>query len=142
MTMAPMVAHEDRDLDWSRLGRLLRDRREAMGLTLVELAGQHGMSDRTLADLETARRAGRFRAATLTAVEVAYGLEPGAIDRVLHGGDLTPPDKPQRYAHPHDQAVWELDIPEDQRLLLISVLQEDRSSREQNDTSRHSRRIS
>lgn len=117
-----MVAAEG-DTTWARVGAQLRARRKAMEKSLTELAAEHGMSDRTLADLETGRKQGQFKKITITAAEVAYGLEPGSIARAWAGGELVPP---RRYEHPYDQEIWETSLPEEMRLALIEACQKER----------------
>ncbi|MEO3787661.1 hypothetical protein ABGB12_30415 [Actinocorallia sp. B10E7] len=71
---------------WTRLGAALRDRRiRDLGIDrLTEFSREHGIGYRILTDLEAGRRV-NFASRTKAAVERAYDLPEGALDRVLSG---------------------------------------------------------
>jgi hypothetical protein len=72
-----------------RLGKLLRQARVQQALKYKNrslFAREKGLNERLLQDVETAYRGG-FSDDTKLALEIAYGWEPGSIDRVLAGGD-------------------------------------------------------
>lgn len=87
---------DDTGTAWERLGRLLIARRVELGFPNRSAFARHlGMShDRTLADLEKARRQ-NFDETTLLFVENGYGWQAGSIREVLAGGDpiLTAADR-------------------------------------------------
>lgn len=71
---------------WARLGTTLRDRRiRDLGVDrLTSFSRDHGIGYRILTDLESGRRV-NFASRTKAAVERAYALPEGALDRVLSG---------------------------------------------------------
>jgi transcriptional regulator with XRE-family HTH domain len=76
----------DPDLqDWSRLGRLVRDRRTELGLTQAEVHTAGGPSPATLYLLETGGR-DSYRPQVLRRLERALGWRAGSVRRVLAGG--------------------------------------------------------
>jgi hypothetical protein len=79
---------EGEDRAWRRLGELLMARRVELGFPIRSAFAKHlGMShDRTLADLENARRR-NFDQTTLLFVERGYGWGSGSIRAVLAGGE-------------------------------------------------------
>jgi hypothetical protein len=75
--------------EWARLGELLRQRRVEMDprwRDLTLFAGERGLNWRLAWDIEENRRTS-YRPITLSAIEVAYGWQPGSIRAVLAGGD-------------------------------------------------------
>jgi hypothetical protein len=73
---------------WERLGRLLVSRRVQLDPAFrnrQKFIAATGMHERLVSDLEKGRRYS-YRPATIDAVEAAYGLTPGSLDRVLQGG--------------------------------------------------------
>lgn len=87
--------------DWQRLGERLLRRRMELGWTRRSAFAKHlGMThDRTLADLENARR-NNFEPGTLVFIEQGYAWEPGSIAAVLAGGEPTRSERPAVPAHP------------------------------------------
>lgn len=71
---------------WTRLGAVLRDRRiRDLGIDrLTEFSREHGIGYRILTDLESGRRV-NFASRTKAALERAYALPEGALDKVLSG---------------------------------------------------------
>ena len=72
-----------------RLGRLLRQARVEKALKYKDralFARETGLNIRLIQDIETGYRP-TFRDDTKLALEMAYGWQPGSIDRVLDGGD-------------------------------------------------------
>ncbi|RSN12867.1 hypothetical protein DMB42_11865 [Nonomuraea sp. WAC 01424] len=94
------------------------------------------MDYRVLYDVESARRT-NFSDATKRAIEQAYQLKSGAVDRALQGGDLEPSetdrrtqpreaisDVESRYADRAEQHLWETPgLSATQRRQLIGHLQ-------------------
>ena len=75
---------------WERLGRLLIQRRTALDPRYNNrqaFADATGLKYRLVYDIEEHRR-DNFGDTTLTSIEVAYKLDPGAIKRFLDGGEL------------------------------------------------------
>jgi hypothetical protein len=87
--------------DWERLGRLLMQRRGQLGsqfLNRQEFVRTTGLNERLVYDLENARRTS-YRPATVAAVESAYRLPPGFIDKALADASIQtaePGDAPSR----------------------------------------------
>lgn len=71
---------------WASLGTTLRDRRiRDLGVDrLTSFSRDHGIGYRILTDLESGRRV-NFASRTKAAVERAYALPEGALDKVLSG---------------------------------------------------------
>lgn len=84
------------DLDSNRatLARLVKERRDALGLSRPDIKGRGGPSDFTLAQIEQSAPVA-LRAKTRRQLETALGLSEGWADRVLDGtateADLNPP---------------------------------------------------
>lgn len=76
------------DADWERLADMVRRRREALGLTQVQLAERTGLTDTTIGNLEGGRRFKRVPA-SVPAVEQGLGWAPGSARVVLAGGEPT-----------------------------------------------------
>lgn len=76
------------EADWDRLAEAVRQRREALGLTQVQLAERAGVTDTTIGNLEGGRKF-RRTPASLPAVEQELGWTPGSARVVLAGGDPT-----------------------------------------------------
>jgi hypothetical protein len=95
---------EDEDHAWRRLGELLMARRVELGFPIRSAFAKHlGMShDRTLADLENARRR-NFDQTTLLFVERGYGWRRGSIKDVLGGGEPTVTEENSR---PEGEIDW------------------------------------
>jgi hypothetical protein len=75
--------------EWDRLGKLLEQRRVEMDprwRDLTLFASERGLDWRMAWDVEHNKRT-NYRRVTRVAIEVAYGWEPGSIERVLNGGD-------------------------------------------------------
>lgn len=72
--------------DWERLGKMVIDRRLALGLrTRDQAAIATGISVRLLADLELGAR-DNYEQYTLVRLEQGIGWLPGSVDAVLAGG--------------------------------------------------------
>jgi hypothetical protein len=80
------VASSNPEHPWAHLGNVLRDRRiRDLGVDrLTEFSRDRGIGYRILTDLESGRRV-NFASRTKAAVERAYDLPEGALDRVLSG---------------------------------------------------------
>lgn len=75
---------------WERLGRLLVSRRVQLDPAYrnrQKFIAATGLHERLVSDLENARRFS-YRTATMDAVEAAYGLAAGGLERALQGGEL------------------------------------------------------
>jgi transcriptional regulator with XRE-family HTH domain len=75
---------------WVRLGELLAQRRVEIDPRYKNrslFADERGLNWRLLHDVERAKRA-NYAPDTVAALEVAYGLAPGAVGRALDGGEL------------------------------------------------------
>lgn len=78
--------------DWARVGAMLENRRAELDpryRNMKIFERERGIDYRLAWDIEHARR-DTYRRVTLTAIEVAYGWQPGSIHRVLEGGDPVP----------------------------------------------------
>lgn len=85
------MAPADQDA-WKRLGRLLAKRRIQIGARYKNknlFATERELNRRMLWQIETGAR-DTYRDDTLRAVESAYMLVPGSLDRTLAGGELEP----------------------------------------------------
>ena len=77
---------------WERLGRLLGDRRTEIAARYKNknlFAEEREINRRMLWSVETGAR-GNYGKETLRAVERAYMLVPGSVERTVAGGDLEP----------------------------------------------------
>jgi hypothetical protein len=75
---------------WKRLGRLLADRRIEIGARYKNknlFATERQINRRMLWQVESGER-DTYRPDTLRAIEAAYMLAPGSLERTLAGGDL------------------------------------------------------
>jgi transcriptional regulator with XRE-family HTH domain len=128
--------HDPDRQDWSRLGRLVRERRTDLGLTQAEVHGAGGPSPATLYLLEAGRR-GSYRPQVLRRLERALGWRAGSIRRVLAGGqpvlddaDETPSPIRDDRARAADGQAWmasfrRLPISPHDKLLILSRLLEE-----------------
>ena len=78
------------------------------------------LSVKTIARLERGER-DAYPDATVSMIERIYRVQPGSIEAVLRGGELTPlaQDGGRRYEDDRLQRIWELDFPEDVRRGMI-----------------------
>lgn len=74
--------------DWARLANAIKRRREALGLTQVQLADLASVTDTTIRNLEGGR-AFKRPPASLPAVEHGLGWAPGSARAILAGGEPT-----------------------------------------------------
>jgi hypothetical protein len=98
---------------WQQLGDALSRRRVELDpryRNLALFARERGLNERLVSDIEHGRRGG-YRKGTRTALEIAYGLGAGTIDRFiagevtsLTGGQVT---AAPRYSDPALQHIWE-----------------------------------
>ena len=87
---------------WKRLGKLLVQRRIELSPKYRDrttFAADTSLNWRLLHDIERAKRT-NFSSESLAAIEVAYRLEPGAVDTALAGGELKPAPDPQGSQYP------------------------------------------
>lgn len=85
-----MTASEGAALRWQRLGDMLIQRRTALDSrwhNRTAFCEATGLSYRLVYDIEEGRRT-NFGGSTKAAIEAAYHLAPGAVDRYIQGGDL------------------------------------------------------
>lgn len=104
--------HMNRDPQaWARLGKLLRDTRERRGASREEVAGQLGMSAKTIQNFESGRVPNRDRIPpNLAKLVTAMGYTADSIERVLGGDDPVPvapegPVKAEAAAEPASPSV-------------------------------------
>lgn len=129
--------HDDPHLqDWSRLGRLIKERRTDLGLTQGEVHSAGGPSSATLYLLETGRRGNSYRPQILRRLERALGWRGGSIGRVLDGGqplldgenEVITPDREDHVSR--DSQAWQLSFrqlpmtPHSKLLILSQLLEE------------------
>ena len=72
---------------WQRLGEALQRRRVELDpryRNLALFARERGLNERLVSDIEHARRSG-YRKGTRHALEIAYGLDAGRLDRFAAG---------------------------------------------------------
>lgn len=79
MHTAPM------ELDWSALGRNIREHRTALGLTQTQLAEAAGVAVSTVQNFEAGRESKRVPP-SLTKIERALGWATGSSSDILNGG--------------------------------------------------------
>ena len=126
-----MPESEDMEV-WRRLGRMLELRRVELGTRYSNLslfAEERGIDYRMAWDVEHGARS-NFRRPTLTAIEIAYGWQPGSIAAVLAGGapspvGAAPADAPAEvrasWADENVRTLWGLSVGEDQRMSLVGA---------------------
>jgi hypothetical protein len=86
---------QDSSPAWTRLGDALVRRRIEMNpqyRNRRRFADERGIDIRIAADFEKARRS-NFEPATITAIEVAYGLSAGTVGRFLQGAAYLEPQR-------------------------------------------------
>lgn len=81
--------------DWERLAELAVRRRAHLRLTQMQVAELGPLSLDRIQAIEGAKR-GRYRVATLAALERALRWMPGSVDQILNGGEPTPIPEPRR----------------------------------------------
>lgn len=82
---------------WQRLGRLLAARRVQVGARYKNknlFATEREINRRMLWQVESGAR-DTYRPDTIRAIEAAYELVPGSLERTLAGGDLEPARAPE-----------------------------------------------
>lgn len=129
--------------DWARLARYARERRDELGLTQEEVAARGGPSTATLRIIENLDRdnasQSSFRPKSLRQLEDGLGWERGSALTIIAGGEPAARDShsagaARRYSDPGLQAIWELPLPEEERLLAIAAVQQLRKARERDAT--------
>lgn len=105
--------------NWKRLGELLVRRRIELDPRYSNrqlFASERGLNYRTVSDIERGRR-DNYEDATVTSVEVAYGVAAGSVARALGGGELEPLAAPQAArtaaSPPRVPAAWDENDPRD-----------------------------
>lgn len=138
---------------WARLGRLLAGRRIQLGARYKNKAlfsREREINRRMLWTIESGAR-DTYTPDTLRAIEAAYMLAPGSLDRVLDGGELEPLPSPRAAApeaapvrwddEPEGDAAWNLfpddptkrhvwrtpNLTEDERAALIALVDRKRA---------------
>lgn len=95
------------ELDYQRLGHMVRARRNELRMTQREAAVAADMADQTWANVE---RGERVSERTVAAVDGAVRWEPGSAQDVLQGGEPRPlPDTRQPGAVSIDDVLSALD---------------------------------
>jgi len=87
---------------WKRLGRLLAQRRVEIGARYRNknlFAAERELNRRMVWSVENGVR-DTYGRETLRAVEAAYMLAPGSLDRTLAGGPLEPAEEPRSSPRP------------------------------------------
>lgn len=80
----------DNDGSWARAGEMLAQRRVELDPRYRNkrtFAAERGVNWRLVYDIENAKRT-NYEPDTLRAIEVAYGLAPGNLDRILAAGEI------------------------------------------------------
>src|SRR5215469_6447033 len=77
--------------DWANLARLVRERREQLGLTQADVEVAGGPSHAVVRRIEN-EQAEKYQPKTLRALEAALRLRPGSVRAALEGGRFTPAD--------------------------------------------------
>lgn len=93
--------------DWKRLADAIKHRREALGLTQVQLAELMGVSDTTIRNLEGGREFKRLPA-SVAAVEQALGWAPGSARAILAGGEPVATETPAAPQTP--EGAYEIEV--------------------------------
>ncbi|RXS78866.1 XRE family transcriptional regulator [Streptomyces sp. TM32] len=75
--------------DWKRLAEAIKDARQALRLTQVDLASAAGVSESTIQNLEAGESRSRIPT-SLPRVERALNWREGSAQAVLEGGEPTP----------------------------------------------------
>ena len=75
--------------DWPRLGRYVKERREALRLTQQDVAALGGPSVATIRNIEAATN-GSYRGRTYSQLEEVLKWTRGSVETVLSGGNPTP----------------------------------------------------
>jgi hypothetical protein len=73
-------------MDWKRVARYVRERREELGLSQADVYARGGPSTASMNLLENARQAS-YRPVTIRQVETALDWRHGSIARIGHGGE-------------------------------------------------------
>lgn len=132
-----MSSNGDRNhRDWGRLGRLVRERREDLGLTQAEVHAVGGPSPATLYLIESGQR-DSYRPRVLRALERAIQWRATSVQRVLAGGHPEPDgdgprplrtyEIPMQRPGPKEWAAGfrELPAPPREKLLVLCQLMEE-----------------
>lgn len=92
MDLSPAVRHavlvDTKTGDWQRLGRYVKDRREALRLTQQDVTSRGGPSVATLRNIEAATQ-DSYRGRTYSQLEDALKWARGSVDSVLRGREPT-----------------------------------------------------
>lgn len=140
---------------WERLGRLISDARVQRDLSRAELAELADVADRSVYSAEVGYgKKPPLRVSpppTLIKIVVALGWTPESIQTVLSGGNPIPADQmalgvrlaesatppgDRIFTDPRAQAIWELDLPVEERVRGIQALMEDERRRREDDERR------
>lgn len=93
------------ELDWKRLGRYVKDRREdELDLTQLDVQNAGGPSMATQRLIEGGHKKG-YSTMTIAALETALGWEHGSAAKILRGGepDLRDPSEPELEPEPEPE---------------------------------------
>lgn len=121
------------DTPAERLGGLVRERRESVGIyTVVDAASRAGMVRETWAKVESGEKVAR---ATYRKIEDALRWEHGSCEAILGGGEPTlreanthaPAVTGNPYSDPLERAIWDTtELPEAERRAYIELMRERR----------------
>lgn len=115
------------------VGQQLADRRDELDLTQETLARRIGITSATVSATERGKT--EISRSKRAAWEQALNLKPGTIARAYRDGnriETAPAAAPEptvyaNLADPHERAIWEMNLSEDDRRTLIDILRSDRS---------------
>lgn len=114
------------------VGRQLAERREELDLTQESAARRIGVTATTVSATE--RNRNEISRSKRPAWEQALRLKPGTITKAYRTGSAIEPlndedQLPADMSDPHERAIWEMDISEDDRRTMIEILRTDRRDR-------------
>jgi hypothetical protein len=113
--------------DWVRAGIYLQEQRVRLNPAYRNrslFSRERGINYRLSQDIENAVR-DNFDRPTITHIELAYGLEPGAVEKMLAGErpQQLPPYVAAHWDNPVVRQMWNLPgIPADARMTLIRTV--------------------
>lgn len=129
--MEPFVNMSESETPTQAVGRQLAARRESLDLT------QHAVASRIGTTVNSVSAAERGKVTIMRgrrgAWEQTLGLKTGTISRAYTSGSLIEvagevvPEAPYAdLTDAHEKAVWEMNIPEEDRRTMIDILRSDR----------------
>jgi len=116
------------DAPYALLGQQLAERRDGLDLTQEALARRIGITATTVSVTERGRT--QISRSKRSKWEQALRLKPGTIGRAYRDDTaLEPLDDEEVFADlndPYERAIWEMDLGEDDRRIIIELLRSDR----------------